>query len=178
MRPSSHDVPHAGDLQHDEHRGGAVGPQDISEPGFPHDVGANVWVRKLEMESREVCSWQKNQHSSCPPSPTPADKTQHASGQRPCPSRDECGFLIHYLGDGNLRERDDTAENRTKEYRSRRSHAQLTHGRSAAGTPTLQPVNATRVAMRRPRQLQRHARWLVDGAMIVLGGQLPSPHSP
>jgi len=74
MRPSSHDVPHAGDLQPDEHRGGAVGPQDISAPRFPHDVGANVWVRKLEMETREVCSWQKNQHGSCPPSPAPADE--------------------------------------------------------------------------------------------------------
>jgi len=53
-------------------------------------------------------------------------RTQRASDQRPCPSRDECGFLIHYFGDGNLRERDDTAENRrTKEYCSRLSHAQL-----------------------------------------------------
>src|SRR5438874_2772191 len=97
MRLSSHDVPHAGDLQPDEHRGGAVGPQDISAPGLPHDVGANVWVRKLEMETREVCSWQKNQHGSCPPSPAPADETQRASDQRPYPSRDECGFLIRYL---------------------------------------------------------------------------------
>src|SRR5439155_20013081 len=32
LRPSSHDVPHTGDLQHDEHRGGAVGHRTYPRP--------------------------------------------------------------------------------------------------------------------------------------------------
>src|SRR5213080_4716932 len=82
-------------------------------------------------------------------------RSQRASDQRPCPSRDECGFLIHYFGDGNLRERDDTAENRrTKEYCSRLSHAQLTTQRSAAR------ARAARTKVRRLRagRLQRLVR--------------------